>query len=193
MKGLEVEMEKLRQLIVALVGRVEVGCASGSGGGTVDDKVGEDDERDARESSPQPGRRLKVGKVTGRKETGRKEMGRKEPGGKMMGANETGMKEVRAKETGVEKMGGQETGWKVTGGKAMGTKAPGAQDSKREVDNMLPSDTTARQNVTEGIRGSDRGGEEESEGVCGGFDRQEDSQSAKRGGTTWWFAFQGQK
>ena len=27
------------------------GCASGSGGGTVDDKVGEDDERDAREGS----------------------------------------------------------------------------------------------------------------------------------------------
>ena len=35
----------------------KVGCASGSGGGTVDYKVGEDDESDARESSPQPGRR----------------------------------------------------------------------------------------------------------------------------------------
>ena len=33
-----------------------MGCPSGSGGGTVDDKVGEDDERDARESSLQPGR-----------------------------------------------------------------------------------------------------------------------------------------
>ena len=33
MKGLEVEMEQLRQLVVALVGREEVGCASGSGGG----------------------------------------------------------------------------------------------------------------------------------------------------------------
>ena len=41
--------------------------------GTVDDKVGEDDERDARESSPQPGR-------TGRRETGRKEMGCRETG-----------------------------------------------------------------------------------------------------------------
>ena len=30
-------------------------------GGAVDDKVGEDDERDARESSPQPGRRLRGG------------------------------------------------------------------------------------------------------------------------------------
>ena len=28
----------------------------------------EDDERDARESSPQPGRRLRGGKVTGRRE-----------------------------------------------------------------------------------------------------------------------------
>ena len=45
MKELEVELEQLRLLIV-------VRC--GSGGGTVD-KVGEDDEGDARESSPQPG------------------------------------------------------------------------------------------------------------------------------------------
>ena len=42
---------------MAMVGREQVGCASGSGGGTVGDKVGEDNERDARESSPQPGRR----------------------------------------------------------------------------------------------------------------------------------------
>ena len=43
-------MKELRQLVVAMVGREEVGCASGSGGGTVDNKVGEGDERDARES-----------------------------------------------------------------------------------------------------------------------------------------------
>ena len=58
---------------VAMVGREQVGCASCSSGGTVDDKVGEDDERDARESSPQPGRRLRGGKVTGRRETGHKD------------------------------------------------------------------------------------------------------------------------
>ena len=52
-----------------------MGCASGSGGGTVDDKVWGGDEGDARESSPQPGRRLRGGKVTGHKETGWKEMG----------------------------------------------------------------------------------------------------------------------
>ena len=34
-------------------------------GGTVDDKVGEGDERDARVSSPQPGGRLREGKVKG--------------------------------------------------------------------------------------------------------------------------------
>ena len=45
MKGLEMEMEQLMQLVLALVGREEVGCASGSGEGTVDDKVGESDER----------------------------------------------------------------------------------------------------------------------------------------------------
>ena len=71
MKELEVELEQLRLLVVAVVGREQVGGASGFDGGTVDDKVGEDDERDARESSPQPGRRLRVGKVTGRRETGK--------------------------------------------------------------------------------------------------------------------------
>ena len=44
------------------------------------DKVGEDDERDARKSSPQPGRRLRGGKVTCRRETGRKETGCRETG-----------------------------------------------------------------------------------------------------------------
>ena len=63
---------------MAVVGREQVGCASGSGGETVDDKVGEDDERDARESSPQPGRRLRGGKVTGHRETGRKDTGHRE-------------------------------------------------------------------------------------------------------------------
>ena len=80
---------EVRLLLVAVVGREQVGCASGSGGGTVYDKVGEDDERDARESSPQPGRRLRGGKVTGRRETGRNETGR----------NETGRRETRRKET----------------------------------------------------------------------------------------------
>ena len=33
MKELEVELEQLRLLVVAMVGREQVGCASGSGGG----------------------------------------------------------------------------------------------------------------------------------------------------------------
>ena len=78
MKELEVELEQLRLLVVAVVGREQVSCASGSGGGTVDDKVGEDDERDARESSPQPEKRPSGGKVTGRRETGHKETGHRE-------------------------------------------------------------------------------------------------------------------
>ena len=40
MKELEVELEQLRLLVVAVVGREQVGCASGSGGGAIDDKVG---------------------------------------------------------------------------------------------------------------------------------------------------------
>ena len=84
MKELKVELEQLRLHVVAVVGREQVGCASGSGGGTVD-RVGEDDERDAKESSPQPGRRLKEGKVTGRRETGWKETGCRETGRKETG------------------------------------------------------------------------------------------------------------
>ena len=94
MKELEVELEQLRLLVVAMVGREQVGCASGFSGGTVDAKVGEDNERDARESSAQPGRRLRGGKVTGRRETGRKEMGRKTMRMKETGWKETGMKET---------------------------------------------------------------------------------------------------
>ena len=42
MKEIEVELEQLRLLVVAMMGRERVGLVSGSGGGTVDDKVGED-------------------------------------------------------------------------------------------------------------------------------------------------------
>ena len=59
--------------------------------GAVDDKVGGgDDERDAREISPQPGRRLRGGRVTGRRETERMGTGRKEMEGKTTGEKETG-------------------------------------------------------------------------------------------------------
>ena len=45
MKELDVELEQLRLLVVAVAGREQVGCASGSGGGTVHDKVEEDNKR----------------------------------------------------------------------------------------------------------------------------------------------------
>ena len=72
MKELEVELEELRLLVVAMVGREQGGCASSSGGGTVDDKVGKD-TRYARESSPQPGRKLRGGQVVGRQDVRRRE------------------------------------------------------------------------------------------------------------------------
>ena len=97
MKELEVELEELRLLVVAMVGREQGGCASSSGGGTVDDKVGID-TRDARESSPQPGRKLRGGKVTGSRETGRKETGRKGTGGKTTGVKERGAGETGGSE-----------------------------------------------------------------------------------------------
>ena len=48
------------------------------GGGTVDDKLGEDNERDVRESSPQSGRRLKRGKVVGRQDLRRRDVRRQD-------------------------------------------------------------------------------------------------------------------
>ena len=121
MKELEVELEELRLLVVAMVGREQGGCASSSGGGTVDDKVGKD-TRDARESSPQPGRKLRGGKVTGRRETGRKETGKKGTGGKTTGAKERGVGETGGKEKGVGETGGKEKGVGETGGKTTGVK-----------------------------------------------------------------------
>ena len=121
MKELEVELEELRLLVVAMVGREQGGCASSSGGGTVDDKVGKD-TRDARESSPQPGRKLRGGKVTGRRETGRKETGKKGTGGKTTGAKERGLGETGGKEKGVGETGGKEKGVGETGGKTTGVK-----------------------------------------------------------------------
>ena len=114
MKELEVELEELRLLIVEMVGREQGDCASSSGGGTVDDKVGKD-TRDARESSPQPGRKLRGGKVTGHRETGRKEMGRKGAGGKTIGVKERGVGETGGKEKGVGETGGKTTGVKERG------------------------------------------------------------------------------
>ena len=76
------------------------------------------------------------------------------------------------------------------GTKVPEAKTPGTQDSQetggkgdklmgeREMDNMLPGATTVGQNATEGIRRksySDVVIKEESEGVCGVFDSQEDT------------------
>ena len=129
MKELEVELEELTLRVVAMVGREQGGCVSSSRGGTVDDKVGKD-TRDARESSPQPGRKLRGGKVKGRRETGRKETGRKGTGGKTTGGKEKGVWETGGKPTGVKERGVGETRakeWEVgeTGGKETGGKGSG--------------------------------------------------------------------
>ena len=124
MKELEVELEELKLLVVAMVGREQGGCASSSGGGTVDDKVGKD-TRYARESSPQPGRKLRGGKVTGRRETGRKGTGGKTTGVKERGVGETGGKTIGVKERGVGETGGKEKGVGEKGGKTTGVKERG--------------------------------------------------------------------
>ena len=143
MKELEVDMERLRLLVLSLEEREEVGCArsDGVGVGAGDDKVGGDDERDARESSPHLGRRLRRGKVA-RKETGRKKTGGTETGGKATGEKEMGAK--RTKASGVNATGAQDS--QESGGKG------DLLTGEREMDNMLPGDTTAGQNATEEIR-----------------------------------------
>ena len=133
MKELEVELEELRLLVVAMVGREQGSCAGSSGEGTVDDKVGKD-TRDARESSPQPGRKLRGGKVTGHRETGRKGTGGKTTGVKERGVGDTGGKEMggkttRVKERGVAETGGKEKGVGETGGKTTGVKERGVAET----------------------------------------------------------------
>ena len=143
---LEVELEELRLLVVAMVGREQGGCASSSGGGTVEDKLGKD-TRDARESSPQPGMKLRGGKVTGRRETGRKETGRKGTGGKT-----TGVKEREVGETGGKEKGVGETGGKTTGVKERGVGETRAKEW--EVGETGAKETGGKgsgQNVMEGI------------------------------------------
>ena len=146
MKELEVELEELRLLVVAMVGREQGGCASSSGGGTVDDKVGKD-TRDARESSPQPGR-----KVTGRRETGRKETGRKGTGGKTTGAKERGVGETGGKEKRVGETGGKEKGVGETGGKTTGVKEREVGETRaKEWEVGETGGKGSGQNVMEGI------------------------------------------
>ena len=76
-----------------------------------------------------------------------------------MGVGETGGKETRVKAMGAREMGG-----KVKGTKVSGVKATGAQESQetggkadrlmceRKIDNSLPGDKAAGQNVMEGIK-----------------------------------------
>ena len=166
MKELEVELEELRLLVVAMVGREQGSCASSSGGGTVDDKVGKD-TRDARESSPQSGRKLRGGKVTGHRETGRKETGRKGTGGKTTGVKERGVGETGGKEKGVGETGGKtngvnergvgETGGKEKGvgeteGKTTGVKERGVGETRaKEWEVGETGGKGSGQNVMEGI------------------------------------------
>ena len=130
------------------------------------------DTRDARESSPQPGRKLRGGKVTGRRETGRKETGRKGTGGKTTGVKERGAGETGGKEKGVGETGGKTTGVKErgagetggkekgvgeTGGKTTGVKERGVGETRAkewEVGETGAKETGGKgsgQNVMEGI------------------------------------------
>ena len=88
--------------------------------------------------------------------------------GKAMAAKEMGGKATGGKETGGKVTGGKETRVKEMGAKASGPKATGAQDNKEtgrkgdmlvgeEMDNMVPSDMTAGQNMTEGAVDSGMG------------------------------------
>ena len=69
-------IDQLRQLVLALFGREEVGCASGSGKGTVDDKVGESMREMLGRAHLSLGGDLDRIKVTGRMKTVSKGTGR---------------------------------------------------------------------------------------------------------------------
>ena len=136
------------------------------------DKVGEDNERDARESSHQSGRRPRGGKLTGRRETGHKETGRRETGRKELGGKETIVKVMGVRETGGWVSGGKVTGAQVS--QAMGGKGDMLM-SERDPDNSLPSsDKAAGQNVMEGIHQKSYceaviEGVKKRAGICGGL------------------------
>ena len=178
MKELDVELEELRLLVVAMVGREQGGCASSSGGGTVDDKVGKD-TRDAREISPQPGRKLRGGKVTGRRETGRKETGRKGTGGKTTGAKGRGDRR-EGEGSGGDRREGERSGGdgrenNRSEGEGSGrdkSKGVGSGGDRSEGDRRegVRTECDGGDRTEELFCSSDRVGEEESEGVCGGFD-----------------------
>ena len=171
MKELEVELEELRLLVVAMVGREQGGCASSSGGGTVDDKGGKYtiDAR-PRESSPQPGRKLRGGKVTGCRETGRKETGRKGTGGKTTGAKERGVGETGGKEKGVGETGGKEKGVGETGGKEKGVGETGGKTTgvkEREV-----GETRAKEWEVGETGAKETGGKGSGQNVMEGIERK---------------------
>ena len=171
MKELEVELEELRLLVVAMVGREQGGCASSSGGGTVDDKVGKD-TRDARESSPQPGRKLTGGKVTGRRETGRKETGRKGEGSRGDRREGEGSWGDRREGEGSGGDGRENNRSEGEGSGRDKSKGVGSGGDRSEGDRRegVRTECDGGDRTEELFCSSDRGGEEESEGICGGFD-----------------------
>ena len=114
--------------------------------------------------------------------------GKEKTGGKTTGAKEMEVGETGGKESRVKAMGVRETGGKMSGGNAKGAQVNqetgGKRDrlmGEREIDNSLPGDKAAGQNVTEGIQQKsycevviEGVSEEESESVCGGLDNFED-------------------
>ncbi|KAI0225101.1 hypothetical protein LSAT2_023970 [Lamellibrachia satsuma] len=122
MKELEVELEELRLLVVAMVvGRQDVRRRKGTGGKTTGVK-----ER-------------------GVGETGGKEKGVGDTGGKTTGAKERGVAETGGKEKGVGETGGKTTGVGETGGKTTGVKERGVGETggtnnvEREGASSLPA------------------------------------------------------
>ncbi|KAI0215856.1 hypothetical protein LSAT2_032078 [Lamellibrachia satsuma] len=138
-----------RSSLLALVGREEVGCASGSAGGRGGQwmiKCGEAMRGMLGRAHLSLGGGREEVRKTGRKETGRIEDDDREGDG-----SEGDWKEG--------------DGGKATGAKASGVKSTGAQENQEmggkgdidgrarwRRDNMLPSDIAAGQNATEGIR-----------------------------------------
>ncbi|KAI0215973.1 Flightless-1-like protein [Lamellibrachia satsuma] len=137
------------------------------------------EEAERREGHRETGRKETGRKGTGRKGTGGKTTGVKErgvgeTGGKEKGVGETGGKTTGVKERGVAETGGKEKGVGETGGKTTGVKERGVGETggKEKGDRRegVRTECDGGDRKEELFCSSDRGGEEESECVCGGFD-----------------------
>ncbi|KAI0218665.1 hypothetical protein LSAT2_029625, partial [Lamellibrachia satsuma] len=125
---------------------------------------------EARETSPQPGRKLRGGKVTGHRETGRRETGRKGTGGKTTGGEGEGSRGDRKEGEGSggdgrEDNRGEGEGVAETGGKEKGVAETGGKEKRKGVGETGGKTTGVKERGVGETGGKEKGsGETEGKG-----------------------------